>query len=111
MRPLSLLLAASFAAFRAQPCNAGIDVDLSGHKPASGVVIHQDGLRLRITWPMTEGEHGVLILQLSDKEPLIEELGIAKTADGPTSPLLRKDSPVHPAVDATLPNRQAASPW
>jgi hypothetical protein len=34
---------------------------------------------------MAQGEHGVLILQLSDNEPLIEELAIAKTADGPTS--------------------------
>ena len=94
MRRLYFLLAASFAAFLAQPCNAGIDVDLSGHKPASGVVIHQDGTRLRVAWPMAKGEHGVLILQLRDKEPLIEELGVAKTADGPTSLLLRKVNPM-----------------
>jgi hypothetical protein len=43
MRPLYLLLAASFVTFLARPCNAGIDVDLSGYKLASGVVIHQDG--------------------------------------------------------------------
>lgn len=94
MRRLYFLLAASFAAFLVQPCNAGIDVDLSGHKPASGVVIHQDGTRLRVAWPMAKGEHGVLILQLRDKEPLIEELGVAKTADGPTSLLLRKVNPM-----------------
>jgi hypothetical protein len=93
-RCLSFLLAASCAAFWAQPCNADIDVDLSGHKPASGVAIHQDGTRLRMTWPMAEGEHGVLILQLRDKEPLIEALGNAKTADGPTSPLLRNVNPM-----------------
>ncbi len=94
MRPFYLLLTVSFAAFLARPCDAGIDVDLAGHKPTSGVVIHHDGPRLRMTWPMAEGEHGVLILQLADKEPLIEELGIAKTADGPTSPLLRKVNPM-----------------
>ena len=73
---------------------ADVAVDLSGHKPESGVAVRQDDGRLRVTWPMAEGEYGVLVLQLRAREPLIEELGIAKTADGPVTPLLRKVNPV-----------------
>jgi len=69
-------------------------VDLSAYKPASGVLVRQDGSRLRISWPMTEGEHGVLVLQLRASQPLIEELGIAQTADGQATPLLREVNPV-----------------
>jgi len=71
-----------------------IRADLSAYKPESGVVVRQDGTRLRVTWPMAEGEHGVLLLQLRETEPLIEELGVAKTVDGPSTPLLRKVNPV-----------------
>src|SRR5262249_15399262 len=85
---LLVLLVAPFSA--AQPA-----VDLSGHRPASGVAIQQDGTRLRITWPMAEGEHGVLLLQLKPQDPLIEELGIASKADGPATVLLRKTNPVY----------------
>ena len=34
-------------------------VDLTAHKPASGVAICQDDTTLRIRWPMAEGEYGV----------------------------------------------------
>jgi hypothetical protein len=94
MHRSGFLLSAIFAALLARPCNAGIGVDLSGHNPASSVVIHQDGSRLRLRWPIAEGEHGILILQLKEKEPLIEELGLAKTVDGATTPLLRKVDPM-----------------
>jgi hypothetical protein len=77
-----------------QPPSTDVPVDLSGHKAASGVAVHQDGTRLRLSWPMAEGEHGVLVLQLRQKEALIEELGIAGRADGPVTPLLRKVDPV-----------------
>jgi hypothetical protein len=78
------------AAARAQPPV----VDLSGHDPASGVTVRQDDTRLRLTWPIAEGEHGVLVLQLRPAQPLIEELGLARTADGPSTPLLRQVNPV-----------------
>jgi hypothetical protein len=54
-----------------------------------------------MTWSMAEAEHGVLLLQLSDQEPLIGELGIAKTADGPTS--------LRPLFAASLLGRRASA--
>jgi hypothetical protein len=98
MRSAPLLGTALFAllAAAAPPRSLadGIAVDLSTHDPGSGVVVRQDGTRLRITWPVAEGEHGVLVLQLGPKEPLIEELGLARAADGPSTPLLRRTDPV-----------------
>lgn len=76
-------------------CPAQPAVDLSGYQPESGVAIRQDGTRLRVSWPLAEGEHGVLHLQLKPEEPLIEELGIAGKADGPPVVLLRKTNPVY----------------
>src|SRR5262245_40602911 len=72
---------------------ADVAVDLSGHDPASGVAVRRDDTRLRVTWPMAPGEHGVLVLQLRPQEPLIEELGIAAAADGPATVLLHKVNP------------------
>jgi hypothetical protein len=97
MRPLLVLLVGflgSMAVTRAQPSRSDMAVDLSAYQPASGVAIRQDDSRLRITWPMAEGEHGVLVLQLNEKQPLIEELGIARAADRPATPLLRAVNPV-----------------
>src|SRR5262249_11778714 len=79
---------------QAQPPTKDVAVDLSGHKPGSGVAVRQETTRLRLTWPMAEGEFGVLVLQLRAGEPLIEELGIAKTGDGPSVPLVRNANPV-----------------
>ena len=97
MRILSLLLALIVAipAASAQHSPAKpIAVDLTGFKPTSGVSVRQDGTRLRIAWPMAEGEFGVLLLQLQAKQPLIEEMGIAKSADGTAVNLLQKVEPV-----------------
>src|SRR5438874_7827653 len=112
MRAPALFVAAICAsittAARAQPPTKDVAVDLSGHKPESGVVIRQDDSRLRLTWPMAEGEFGVLVLQLRAREPLIEEMGIAKTADGPSVPLLRK---VNPATYLTVGVRDLKQGW
>jgi hypothetical protein len=98
MRFLHFFCAGIFASItgtvQAQSSTTDVAVDLSGHKSASGVVLRQDDTRLHLTWPMAEGEFGVLILQLRAREPLIEELGIAKTVDGPATPLLRQVNPV-----------------
>jgi hypothetical protein len=91
---LLLGLLGSVSAARAQPSRGAIAVDLTAYKPESGVALRQDDSRLRITWPITEGEHGLLVLQLNEKEPLIEELGIAPAADRPATPLLRNVNPV-----------------
>jgi hypothetical protein len=71
-----------------------VAVDLSGYQPASGVAVRHEDTRLSLRWPLSEGEHGLLVLQLKPQEPLIEELGIAGTADGPAAPLLRQVRPV-----------------
>src|SRR5262249_20538865 len=97
MNPLPFLLAglvSSLAAPPAPPAAADLAVDLSAYKAACGVAVRQDGTRLRISWPMADGEHGVLTLQLRPKQALIEELGIAKTAKGQVAPLLRQVNPV-----------------
>src|SRR5208282_3884141 len=72
-----------------------VAVDFSGYRPAaSGVAVQQKDTRLYLRWLMAEGEYGSLVLQLDSKEPLIEELGIAGTADRPAVPLLRAVQPV-----------------
>jgi hypothetical protein len=91
---LAGLVASVAAAAQPQPARADPAVDLSAYQPASGVSVRQDGSRLRVTWPMADGEHGILVLQLRANQPLIEELAIARTADGPATPLLRKVNPV-----------------
>jgi hypothetical protein len=107
VRPLvALVLLASLAAAgrAAEP----IAVDLSEHKPASGVTAQQDGARLRLTWPMTAREFGVLVLHREPTQPLIEELGIAGTAAGPITPLLRR---VHPVTVLTVGSRELKQGW
>ncbi len=103
MRPFRFLFSGLFglltAAISSQAAADAVAVDLSAYQPASGVAIRRDGTQLRVAWPMAEGEHGVLVLQLQAKQPLIEELGIAKTADGPAVALLRK---VQPATQLTV---------
>jgi hypothetical protein len=71
-----------------------VAVDVSAHRPACGVAVRQKGAQLHVRWPVAGREHGVLVLQLRPDRPLIEELGIAKTADGPSTALLRKVNPV-----------------
>ncbi len=93
MRPLLYPLAAALLLLAGQRAAAEVVVDLSGHRAESGVFLSRDGDLLRLTWPMAESEYGVLVLRLRAREPLIEELGIAKTADGTSVPLLRKLTP------------------
>jgi hypothetical protein len=84
----------SLATAQAQPPTEDVAVDFSAYRTSSGVAIRQDSTRLRVTWPMAEGEHGLLLLQLQANQPLIEEMAIAKSADGPIAPLLRKVNPM-----------------
>ena len=86
MKPMRLILAVVVlsgpgAALPAQAA-ADVTVDIAGHKAASGIAIRQDGTKLHVRWPMAEGEQGVFVLQLAAKQPLIEELGIARRANG-----------------------------
>jgi hypothetical protein len=71
-----------------------VEADFSAYQPSCGVAVRQEGTLLHVRWPIGGGEHGVLSLQLRSDEALIEELGIAATADGPAAPLLRTVRPV-----------------
>jgi hypothetical protein len=77
-----------------QPSHVEIPVDLSAYQPASGVTVRRDQTRMLVSWPMMEGERGVLILQLRPDRPLIEELGISKAVNETSTPLLRNVNPV-----------------
>lgn len=46
---------------------------------ASGVVVHQDGSRVRLTWPVADREQGTLVVSGQPGQPVIEELGIGTT--------------------------------
>jgi hypothetical protein len=94
LMPLLIAVLAPLATAQPRPSTGNPAVDLSAYKPASGVAVRQDGSRLRIAWPMADGEHGVLVLRLRAKQPLIEELGIARTANGRSTPLVRRVNPV-----------------
>jgi hypothetical protein len=101
---LVLFIGSAAAGRGAEP----VAVDLSGHQAASGVAVRQDGTRLRLTWPMTEREFGVLVLQLEATGPLIDELGIAGTAAGPVTPVLRR---VNPITVLTVGSRDLKQGW
>lgn len=98
------LLGPVMVAYGAEP----IVADLSEYKPASGVAVRQDGSRLRITWPMTDRERGHLVLRLEANQPLIEELGIAATADGPSTPVVAR---VDPVTVLTVGSRDLREGW
>lgn len=77
-----------------QLVRGNVAVDLKAHDPASGVAVRHEGTRLHIRWPLADKEHGVLTLELEPDQPLIAELGIAPTADGAVSPIVRNAQPV-----------------
>jgi hypothetical protein len=94
MPPLHFLFAGLFASLTAtQAQTPPVAVDLTGYKRGSGVAVRQEGNRLRIGWPIAQGEHGVVVLQLRADEPLLEMLGIARTAGGPAIALVSKVDP------------------
>lgn len=95
MRPLFLV--AFFVSLTHAQVEARADdvsVDLSAYKPECGVAIVQQDSRLRIRWPMAEGEHGELLLELKAGQPLIESIGIATTADAAATPIVHRVNPV-----------------
>ena len=63
-----------------------VSIDLSNHDPRQGVTVRRDGSQLRLVWPMADKEYGVLSLRFRGQEPLIEELGTARSADGANRP-------------------------
>jgi hypothetical protein len=84
-------------------------VDFAGYRPACGVDVRQSGTTLQVRWPIDDRSFGILVFELRQDQPLIEELGIATTAKGPSTPLLRK---VHPATFLTVGSRDlSAQGW
>lgn len=73
---------------------AEVVVDSAGYREESGVSIRQEETRLRVSWPISESETGVVILQLRPEAPLIEELGIVEADDKRTVVLAGKLNPV-----------------
>jgi hypothetical protein len=58
------------------------------------VEVQQDGTRLRLRWPIAEREYGVLVVRQRAGQPLIEQLGIAASANGSATSLLGNVDPV-----------------
>src|SRR5436305_7299539 len=89
---LGIAVVATLSARAAPPRD--VPVDTSAHDPRAGVTVRRDGPRLRLTWPMAAGEFGSITLRVDGGEPLIEELGTAAAAAGPTAPILHGLTPV-----------------
>ena len=96
MNPGRLHLAVSLALGLSSPARAGVDVDLSGYRDDSGVGVRSAEGRLTVSWALTpEGtEHGRLVIDLRPGKPLIESLGIARTATGEADAILKGLDPV-----------------
>jgi hypothetical protein len=74
-------------------------VEVSNSRQASGVSVQQDATRLRLRWPIADREYGVLVLHKRADQPLIEQLGIAASANGSATSLLGN---VDPALFLTV---------
>jgi hypothetical protein len=72
---------------------AQLVADLSGYDSASGVAVSQADGRLRLVWPIGDGERGAMSLRLGEDGPLIEQLAVAPEG-GPFTPVLRDVDPV-----------------
>jgi hypothetical protein len=59
----------------------------------SGVTIEQSEVQLRVTWPMSAEENGVVVFSLDEKKPLIESLGVAAKGQ-PATVVMRALNPV-----------------
>jgi hypothetical protein len=72
---------------------AQLVADLSGYDPRSGVSVSQADGRLRLEWPIGEGERGAMSLRMDEEGPLIEQFAVAPEG-GPFTPVLRDVNPV-----------------
>src|SRR5262245_24410786 len=81
-----------WAALAADPQR--ISIDSSRYSPACGVDVHVHADRVDIGWPFGQDDFGRVTLNLSPGKPLIDQLGIAKSATGPLAPLLKRVDPV-----------------
>jgi hypothetical protein len=88
------LLAPVLAALAAAPTNAQIPVDRSGYRSECGVGVEVEGPRISVSWPIADGEHGRLVLDLRRGEALFENLGMSPTPQGEVVPILTKVDPV-----------------
>lgn len=72
----------------------GSRVDLAGYSSACGVEVRPGDARLGVAWRISDREFGRLVLNLTPNAPLIEMLGLASSASGPTVAILRNVTPV-----------------
>jgi hypothetical protein len=72
---------------------APVTLDLSGFREESRLTLTHIGENLRLTWPASATENGVLELNLKPNKPLFEVLAIGPAGQPPT-PLLRQVAPV-----------------
>ncbi|MCS6851395.1 MAG: hypothetical protein NZ700_09550 [Gemmataceae bacterium] len=114
LQAMAFLAAGAFALVGAAEAASTLPVDLSGYSPQCGVAVQQKESRLRLSWPMDRQEYGQLTLNLTPGEPLIEELGIAPSADGAAAALLRSAEPVYyltVGTRALAPNNALGDGW
>jgi hypothetical protein len=90
-----------FAAILVCPASARaaepVPIDLSGYAAGCGVAVRRDGARLRIDWPLSDGEqseYGRVVLDLTAGPPLVDSIGIARGPAEPAATLLQGVEPV-----------------
>jgi hypothetical protein len=71
-----------------------IAVDLSGYDPECGISVRHEESLLNVRWPLGEGEHGKLLIDLEAGHPLIASLGGDPRDGVGTLPVLRGVDPV-----------------
>lgn len=102
VRALSLFAICALSVMSERAACAAVTVDLQNYSPACDVLAARDGDRLRIAWPMADGEFGRLVLNLGAGD-VLEVIGISQTIDGEIRALLRD---VEPAVFITVGTRE-----
>src|SRR5204863_7787895 len=58
-----------------------------------GVTVVEQGNLVRVTWPMSAEENGVVVFSLDQNQPIIESLAIAAKGQ-PATPVLKALNPV-----------------
>lgn len=82
-------------------------VDFSGYREDSAVRVKQEGVRLQIRWPMPEGRFGAMTIDLSERAPLVESVGVAASSTSDPKKILGAANPI---VLLTVGSRNLADP-
>ena len=87
------ILFALFASVANVAAAQAIPIDLAAYRAESGVMIRQDGTRMRLEWPIENRDRGVLVLQLAPEAPLIDSLALARDSDDSASAVIQQVNP------------------